>query len=62
MNAIYAQARFRQRTVSSEKLDCGWRVCIANSVAAVELLYGINARNGTLSEPRLRTMVFISKL
>ena len=31
MNAIYAQARFRQRAVSSEKLDCDWRVCIANS-------------------------------
>ena len=34
MNAIYAQARFRLRAVSSEKLDCGWRVCIANSVVS----------------------------
>ena len=32
------------------------------TICAVELLYGINARNGTLPEPRLRTMEFISKL
>ena len=40
MNAIYAQARFRLCVVSGEKLDCGRRVCIANSVvsAANEVL------------------------
>ena len=33
LKAIHrAQARFRLRAVSSAKLDCGRRVCIANSV------------------------------
>ena len=31
MDDIYAQTRFRLCTVSSAKLDCGRRVCIANS-------------------------------
>ncbi|MGP1564668.1 MAG: hypothetical protein ACTTHU_04475 [Treponema sp.] len=34
MNAIYAQARLRLRAVSSAKLNCGYRVCIANSVVS----------------------------
>ncbi|MGP1369233.1 MAG: hypothetical protein ACTTKX_08250, partial [Treponema sp.] len=34
ISIVCAQARFRLRAVSSEKLDCGWRVCIANSVVS----------------------------
>ena len=46
MNAIYAQVRLRLRAVSSEKLDCGWRVCIANSV--------VSAANEVLVESRAK--------
>ena len=40
ISIVCAQTRFHRRAVSSEKLDCGWRVCIANSVvsAANEVL------------------------
>ena len=34
ISIVCAQARFRQRAVSSEELNCGWRVCIANSVVS----------------------------
>ena len=40
ISIVCAQGRLRLRAVSSEKLDCSWRVCIANSVvsAANEVL------------------------
>ena len=40
ISIVCAQVRLRLRAASSEKLDCGRRVCIANSVvsAANEVL------------------------
>ena len=58
MNAIYAQVRFRQRAVSSAKLDCGWRVCIANSVVSAADVTSPKAQQ-SFSKLDIRTIYYL---